>query len=322
MPNYEMGTLIKKLRKQKGISQEDLAYPIIDRTTLSKIESGKSMPHLKTLEYLFERLGFNHNELINNFLAPEDMETQVLVHELSILLASVVSINPPEEKQIFCDKVTGLIGKLEGNHEYMAHPLNRQFILDAKARYAFSMNENEKAAILAKEALEIVIPNFCEKSTGSYHINKSCHNMINLLALIHSSAGCHNEAADILYGLKENNYNTYNEIQARAKFATPTIMNLAMALVNAGRAQEAYDICEEGIQLSIESRTHIFLAGIAWQQVRALLQLGKKEEGTQLARKVYWAFDLQRADFNKDFIRDFVLKETGVDVAAYYAPSE
>ena len=35
MPSYEIGDLIKKLRKQKGISQEDLAYPIIDRTTLS-----------------------------------------------------------------------------------------------------------------------------------------------------------------------------------------------------------------------------------------------------------------------------------------------
>ena len=315
MPNYEIGTLIKKLRKQKGISQEDLAYPIIDRTTLSKIESGKSVPHMKTLEYLFERLGFNHNELIQNFLATEELETNVLAHDLSVLLSTVVRNNQPEEKQIHCDKVTGLIGQLEGNHEYMAHPINRQFILDAKARHAYNMKEDEKAAALAKEALEIVVPNFCEKSIGSYHLNKSCTNMISLLALIHNTAGRHNEAADILYGLKEYIYNTYNEIQARARFATPAIMNLAMALVNAGRAQEAYDICEEGIQLSIESRTHFFLTGIAWYQARALFILGKKEEGTQLSKKVYWAFDLHREDYNRDHVREIVLAETGVDVA-------
>ena len=315
MPSYEIGTLIKKLRKQKGISQEDLAYPIIDRTTLSKIESGKSMPHHKTLEYLFERLGFDHNELIQNFLAPEDLETQVLVHELSVLLASVVRINPPEEKQIFSDKFTGMIGQLEGNHEFMTHPLNRQFILDAKARHAYSMMEDEKAAALAIEALEIVVPNFCVKNIGSYHFNKSCTNMLNLLALIHNTAGRHDEAADILYGLKEYIYNTHKEMQVRARFGTTAIMNLAMTLVDAGRAQEVYDLCEEGIKLSIESRTYAFLAGITWQQTRALFKLGKKEEGIQLARKVYWGFDLQRAEFNRDYVRDFVLAEAGVDLA-------
>ena len=315
MPSYEIGTLIKKLRQQKGISQEELAYPIIDRTTLSKIESGKSMPHLKTLEYLFERLGYNQNELIQNFLAPEDLKTQVLVEDLSLLLSAVVRDIPPEEKQIYCDKFTVLIEQLEGNHEFTAHPLNRQLILDAKARHAFNMKEDEKATALAKEALEIVIPNFCEKSIGGYHLNLSCTNMINLLALIHNSAGRYDEAAGILYGLKVNIFNTHNEVRARAKSGTPTITNLAIALVNANRPQEAYDICEEGIQLCRESRVYYFFTGIVWQQARALLKMGRTEEGIQLSRKVYWAYDAHREDYDRDYVRDAVLAETGVDVA-------
>ena len=315
MPSYEIGTLIRKLRKQKGISQEDLAYPIIDRTTLSKIESGKSRPHMKTLEYLFERLGFDHSELMQKFLGQEDLETQVLVEDLNLLLIAVVRNNPPEEKQIFSDKFTSLIGQLEGNHEFMANPLNRQFVLDAKARHAFSMKEDEKAAALVKEALEIVIPNFCEKSIGGYHLNLSCTNMINLLALIYNSAGRYDEAAGILYGLKENIFNTYNEVKARANRGTPTIMNLAIALVNANRPQEAYDICEEGIQLCKESQIYYFFTAIVWQQAYALLKMGQKEEGTRLARKAYWAFDAHREDYNRDYVRDAVLTETGVDVA-------
>ena len=82
----------------------------------------------------------------------------------------------------------------------------------------------------------------------------------------------------------------------------------------AGRAQEAYDIYEEGIKLSLESHTHYFITGIIWHQARALLMLGEKDEGIGLARKVYWAFDLHREEYNRDHVRDAVLAETGVDI--------
>ena len=35
MANYNIGSLIKRLRRQKGLTQEELAYPLIDRATLS-----------------------------------------------------------------------------------------------------------------------------------------------------------------------------------------------------------------------------------------------------------------------------------------------
>ena len=67
MPNYDIGLLIKRLRKQKGLKQEELAYPIIDRATLSKIECGKVMPNKTTLEALFERLGFCPHNIADFF---------------------------------------------------------------------------------------------------------------------------------------------------------------------------------------------------------------------------------------------------------------
>ena len=314
MPSYEIGTLIRKLRKQKGISQEDLAYPILDRSTLSKIERGKATPHTKTLEYLLERLGLDHSELIKKFLAPDDLEAHLVVEELTVLLSTVVRSIPPEDKKIFSNKVSGLIEQLESNQEFAAHPLNRQFILDARARLAFNLKEDDKAAALAKEALEIVVPNFCEKDIGSYYLNRTCMNMINLLALIHNEAGRFTEAIDILYGLKEYIYNTYNELRARANDGAPAIMNLAMTLVKANRPQEAYDLCEEGIQLCLKSRVYFFFKGLAWQQARALFKLGKVEEGVELSRKLYYAFDVHRDDFGKNFIQETVLAETGIDV--------
>ena len=36
--------------------------------------------------------------------------------------------------------------------------------------------------------------------------------------------------------------------------------------------------------------------------------------------KVYWAFDLYREDYSRDYVREFVLTETGVDML--YLPTK
>ena len=317
MPSYEIGSLIKKLRKQKGISQEDLAYPIIDRTTLSKIESGKVVPHRRTLEYLFERLGFESNEFIKHFMVPDDLETQLVIDELNQTLSYVVRANPPEEKKIFCDKVTGLIQQLESKTDYTAHPLNMQFILDFKARLAYNMGEDDKAIALAIEALKITVPNFNENNIADYYFNMNDRNMIKLLALIYNETKQYDRAIDISYRLKENIDKIYPELVVHARRVTPLIVNLALTLIKADRHQEAYDLCEEGIQICIKSGEHKFYKGIVWYQAHAMLKLGKTEEGIELARKLYYAFDLYRVEFDKNFVRNTVLAETGVDVAGH-----
>ena len=56
---YSAGELIKSLRKQKGISQEELADGITDRANLSKIENGSITPGKKVVEALLERHSFS-----------------------------------------------------------------------------------------------------------------------------------------------------------------------------------------------------------------------------------------------------------------------
>ena len=316
MPSYNIGDLIKKLRKQKGISQEDLAYPIIDRATLSKIENGKAAPHRKTLEYLFERLGYDPDELVKHFMMPDDLNMQLVVDELSQLLSYVMRAQEEKERNEFCNKVENLISQLDGSAEYKAHPLNRQFLLDAKARLAYNRREDDKAIALAKEALAIVIPNFCVKGIAGYYLNKSSRNMITLLAMIYNEANRYNEAIEILYGIKENVDNTYKELAPHARVISPYINNLGMILVRAGRYQEAYDICEEGINVCHYAGEHKWYKAIAWHQAHALIKMGKKEEGIELARKLHCAFDLYKQNFAKNTVRETVLAETGVDVAA------
>ena len=58
---------LKKLRKNKNITQEELAQKIfVTRTTVSKWESGRGYPSLDTLKILAEFYGISIDDLIFN----------------------------------------------------------------------------------------------------------------------------------------------------------------------------------------------------------------------------------------------------------------
>ncbi len=51
-----LGSKIKEIRKEKKITQEQLAGTFISRAMLSKIETGSATPSLQTIIYLAEKL--------------------------------------------------------------------------------------------------------------------------------------------------------------------------------------------------------------------------------------------------------------------------
>ncbi|MBP2002090.1 transcriptional regulator with XRE-family HTH domain [Paenibacillus shirakamiensis] len=52
-----IGTRIKHLRKQRGMTQTDLAGEHMTKSMLSQIENGKAMPSMRSLRFLAEQLG-------------------------------------------------------------------------------------------------------------------------------------------------------------------------------------------------------------------------------------------------------------------------
>ena len=60
-----IGSRIKELRKQKGLTQSDLVGDAITRNMLSHIESGKATPSLDTLIFLAERLEVSPSYLLD-----------------------------------------------------------------------------------------------------------------------------------------------------------------------------------------------------------------------------------------------------------------
>jgi len=119
---YVVGEMIRRLRTQKGITQEELARSLLERGHLSKIERGQTIPNKKTLEMLFERLGHNPAVFVDFMVDEETAKIQSIMNELDSFL---------KRKKI--QEVDLLIAQLENEKNFESNKFYTQYLLSAKA---------------------------------------------------------------------------------------------------------------------------------------------------------------------------------------------
>lgn len=77
---------IKKLRKSKGLSQEELAVKLgVVRQTVSKWEKGLSVPDSEMLIKIAEELDTTVNNILGETVAEEESELKVIAAKLELL---------------------------------------------------------------------------------------------------------------------------------------------------------------------------------------------------------------------------------------------
>lgn len=83
----ELGEKIKRIRKQKGLTQEQLAEMMeISSRNLSNIELGNSFPKPETLERFLKSLDISTQTLFSNDSIKSDKE---LLKEINFLINSI-----------------------------------------------------------------------------------------------------------------------------------------------------------------------------------------------------------------------------------------
>jgi|GEM_PF-498359 len=286
---YNIGSLIKRLRKQKGLTQEELAYPIIDRATLSKIESGKAMPNNKTMEMLLEKLGYHPGSLADIFMDTETTDSQKIVNELNSYLVWLVN----DEKNPIVNKVDRLIEKLEQSENFMENPLNVQYVIMAKALNAANKKESPlKIQELILDAIKITIPEYNENYIEDYYLSYQDRRILNFIAVLSRDEGNLDKAINIWNRLKINiEKHCVDKIQMGRNYPN-TILNLADCLYRAKRYPEAIEACDTGGKVCKETAFLRHFPFIMAVKAMCLYEMGNKEEGAKLLRQVYYTCEL------------------------------
>ena len=59
---YDFGKVYKEIRESKGLTQEDVCGGVLSRTSLSKIENGKTTPKYENMEFLLRQINMSFEE--------------------------------------------------------------------------------------------------------------------------------------------------------------------------------------------------------------------------------------------------------------------
>ena len=314
MANYDVGSLIKRLRKQRGLTQEELAYPIIDRATLSKIEGGKVMPGKKTIEALLERLGYSPNNTADFFLDNEMVAAQKIINEID----NYITRRPlvvTESTKLLASKVDALLAELESNKRFMQNKLNFQYILITKSQNAFNRNEDsEKVMSMLMEALKITIPEYNERYIEDYYISKQEFLIINLIAAVLNDIGEQGKAINICYALKSNlDKHILDKFELGARYPVAAC-NLANYLAGIKRYEEAVEVCTAAEKVCKDTRFVFSLPNIIGLKAMCFCEIGNKEEGKRLLRQAYYAHAMLGQFESMENLQEYAIENLGKEI--------
>jgi len=281
----DIGALIKSLRMQKGLTQEELAFPIIEQAALSRLESGASMPHKKTVEALLEKLGFNPNN-IDFYVDKKQAAKQQMMDELEALLETETAYSDQEERT---RKADVLIKELESDSDFMSNDLNRQFVLTYKAFSAwFKKEDGGRVLEMLHEAIKVSIPGYDELRIEEYYLSKQDLRLINTTTLVYRDNGNLEKGIEILVRLKNNIEKQCIDKTARGKYYASVTHNLAQFLYWAKRYEEASQMCDQAIAICRETGVFRLLPFIAGYKANCLCRFGKMEESERMHRLAFY----------------------------------
>ena len=229
---YKGGSIIKYLREEMGVTQEELAKRLyISQRQLSRVENGEA--ELDWLEFLtaFSSLGIETDDFWIMFLDVEEFKGYMQYQQLRKYLRN--NDRAQATKCLMLLEESPL-----GQRDFMT-----QFIM-AISCILDEMDDAERMRGL-HEALSITIKDFDAAKMDSYNLIYNEIMIISELALLHDKHDNPNLAIDLLYGIVnglENDRLRLSPFEKELAFPRP-IVYLYRLLFREGRYEEAAKVC-------------------------------------------------------------------------------
>lgn len=291
MKELFIGEVIKRKRKELGLTQEELCEGICEPSTISRIESGKQVPAKNKLDALLQRLdlpGDRYYALLSkNELEISNLQSQII--------SCNVSNNKQEEQQCL-KKLEEIVS--EDDH------LVRQFILRSKIAFGYLDGENlrpytyeEKEKVLF-EALYLTVPKFDIDEINNNFYTVEEIKIINQIALNYSDAGQNKTAIDIYHQLLKYIKKHLMNLKESNGLLILIAYNYSRSLYFEKRYEESIDIANLGLEASRQERCFSCLGGLLSVLGHALYVEGKLEESKKHLLQSFYIYSVLHDDIN------------------------
>jgi len=255
------GELIKNLRKNMGVSQEELAKKLfMSQQKLSRIEMGEL--ELDIVEFItaFATLGFETDDFWIVHLNPEEFEGYAQYLEIRRLI-----------KNDKVDKIRDLFPCLSKN-PLMQRSFMSQFLSFVSVIIDEKMETYKKLKMLYN-ALKLSIKDFEDKKIAQYCLTYCEILIISEISRLYAKQEAYDRAIILLNGMMENVDNFRITPKERRLVLPEPLIYLYELLMEIGEYERAAEICEKALAhcvtfLDLKFAPHVaYTLGLCYQKM-------------------------------------------------------
>lgn len=301
MQGYNIGYYIRRIRQEKGISQEALYEGLCSRSTIHRIESGKQQPTMFTASHLLQRLGLDENSFLVP-LGPRDFEICNLQKE-------IVALNAQSQFEQALERIDRL-EKLVAPKEKLA----QQFLLRSRALAGYWKDGKRQPydyltqRRMLLDALDITHPDFDLEKVERCLLSIEDIKSLNQIAITYSETGDRRFAIRIYEQLLRYPGQNLLNIDALLGVMPMLHYNCSRLLGLEKRFEEELEVAQTGYEICVKYNRARMMGGLLLNMACALHELGREEESKQAFVDSYHAHRLMKNFKSCQLIQDYVKK--------------
>lgn len=303
MNGYKLSELIRKLRIEKGLTQEQLAEGICSPVTISRIENGTQQPSNKVLGLLLDRLGDDlFHTLSTTVLRTDAREQKNKEKEIMHYIAS----GKTKEAQSLLS---------ETNEEETVTLVQQQRIKYMEALLLKKNNgDSKEIQAILENALLLTKPKFDKNDFRNTILTSQEMQIINYLSIILWEKEEYRQAIRMSFELSESIERKQSFIQEQRQLYVCVLTNQIQFLESEKRYEEAYEICSKAEQICKETDYMSLFPELLFSKAKLLYYLGKLEESITILKGIYPYLLLLQKDIVAEKVRKFANKNLQIEI--------
>ncbi|MDR4935250.1 helix-turn-helix domain-containing protein [Rossellomorea marisflavi] len=279
-----VGKKIKELRKNSGLSQEELSEGICTQAQISKIEKGLVFPYASTLYQISQKLGVDVNYFFDIGTTPRLDYVQEVVEQLQIM----------RRNNAFSEMMDIVRGE-ENNPLFSQNKKNLQLLLWHKGIYLYEVEHKKEEAInTLKNAVHIA------DMKGKVMQEREIEILLTIAAIYF------NEDIESALSLYEEIMEHVNVLPYLNDYTIKTRLyyNLARVLTRLDKLEESNKYCDKAIKWCLKNDSIYLLGQIHYQKGYNFELDNQLENAKTFMEKASIVFEIQQDDKVVEFIKD------------------
>lgn len=266
MAVYSMGTILKKCRETKKITQEELCYGICTASALSKMEHGVREPSYVKFASLMERMG-EWPEAYDIFIGDK-------VYRINELQSRIRTLIYHEGYKKAGEMLDELEQELQSfPNETIYHQFLRMGRVICKSKGLIRKEQIDELIGL----LKWTVPDFGKKPLGECFLSHQELILANNIAIGYGENGEIEKAIEVLTELKSYLDCNYMGNRNKASMYSTVLLNLVKYLGLAGHYENALRIADEAMDILIDIGKTYHIATLHYDIAWIYMQIDKEK---------------------------------------------